>query len=60
ETVAYVPVVVVSSTVNPEEIRRAYINGATAFVRKPYDLGSLERFASGISEFWFEAARLPA
>ena len=46
------PVVVVSGSANPSEIREAYELHANCYVRKPDDLDQFIRFARSCYEFW--------
>ena len=55
----FFPVVMVSSSNNPDDISVAYEHGANAYLQKPPDYPSLKKFVSVISEFWFELAQLP-
>ena len=53
------PVVMFSSTKNPEEVRRAYRAGANAFVQKPADLEGYESVARSVDQFWNRTAVKP-
>lgn len=53
------PVVVVSSSGNPEDIRRAYEAGANGYVQKPAGVEGLEELREAVEGFWLGAARLP-
>ena len=57
--IGYVPVMILSTSANPDDIRAAYSHGANAYVEKPPDLESLESFARAVSAFWFDLAILP-
>lgn len=46
------PVVVVSGSANPGEIREAYELHASCYVRKPHDLDQFILFAKSCYEFW--------
>lgn len=46
------PVVVVSGSANPAEIREAYELHASCYVRKPDDLDQFIEFAKACFEFW--------
>jgi CheY-like chemotaxis protein len=50
-----IPVVVWSSSSEPEDVRRAYALGASAYVKKP-GLERLESMLEGFAEHWFEQA----
>ena len=54
------PVVVVSGSANPREIREAYELHASCYVRKPDDLGQFIAFAKSCYEFWGKAVVFPA
>jgi chemotaxis family two-component system response regulator Rcp1 len=54
------PVVVVSGSANPREIREAYELHASCYVRKPDDLGQFIAFAKSCYEFWGKAVILPS
>jgi two-component system, chemotaxis family, response regulator Rcp1 len=53
------PVVVVSGSANPREIREAYELHASCYVRKPDDLGQFIAFAKSCYEFWGKAVIFP-
>lgn len=53
------PVVMFSSTKNPDEVRRAYKAGANAFVQKPADLEGYESVARSVDQFWNRTAVKP-
>src|ERR1700733_402684 len=54
------PVVVVSGSANPREIREAYELHASCYVRKPDDLGQFIAFAKSCYEFWGKAVIFPS
>lgn len=54
------PVLVVSGSENPDEVRRAYELHASCFIRKPNDLDQLLRFIQVCFEFWGTFVTLPA
>jgi CheY-like chemotaxis protein len=53
------PVVVVSGSANPQEIREAYELHASCYVRKPDDLHNFLKFIRICFEFWGEVVTLP-
>jgi two-component system, chemotaxis family, response regulator Rcp1 len=55
-----VPVIVMSSSNSPEEVRRAYDSYASCFVRKPGNLEDFIHAMKGMQMFWTETARLPS
>jgi two-component system, chemotaxis family, response regulator Rcp1 len=56
---AVTPVVVVSGSENPKEVREAYELHASCFVRKPNDLDDFLRFVSVCYDFWGGSVVLP-
>lgn len=54
------PVIVVSGSDNPDEVRRAYELHASCFIRKPDDLDRFLRFIQVCFEFWGTFVTLPA
>lgn len=54
-----VPVVVVSGSADPGEVRRAYELHASCYVRKPNDLDAFLRFVQVCYMFWGSVATLP-
>lgn len=55
-----IPVVVLTSSYAPEDIRAAYENYANCYVRKPSDFVQLRAAVQRIEEFWFSVAELPS
>ncbi|HUG60828.1 MAG TPA: response regulator [Methylomirabilota bacterium] len=53
---ADVPVVVLSTSSNPDDVRRAYRLNANAYVQKPSTLDEYERLARRLVDFWVETA----
>lgn len=53
------PVVVISGSENPREIREAYRLHASCYVRKPDDLPQFLHFMRIAFEFWGEVVTLP-
>lgn len=53
------PVVVVSGSANPREIREAYELHASCYVRKPDDLTEFIAFAKSCYDFWGTAVIFP-
>jgi two-component system response regulator len=51
------PVVIVSTSDEPEEVHRAYVLGANAYIRKPVDFGVFAKGASVLMTFWLELNR---
>jgi CheY-like chemotaxis protein len=54
-----VPVVVLSTSANPRDVRFCYEAGANAYMVKPLDLDRLERMLRSAVEFWLNSTVLP-
>ncbi len=53
------PVVIVSGSADPKEIRKAYELHASCYIRKPSDLNDFLRFMRVCYEFWGSVVTLP-
>jgi CheY-like chemotaxis protein len=53
------PVLVISGSDNPDEIRKAYELHASCYIRKPDDLDEFIRFIRVCFEFWGSVVSLP-
>ncbi len=53
------PVVVVSGSANPSEVREAYQLHASCYIRKPDDLSEFLQFVKVCFEFWGTVVTLP-
>lgn len=53
-----VPVVVLTTSRAPEDIRRCYVHGASAYLVKPYGLQGMRRVMAALKAFWIDAAAL--
>jgi two-component system, chemotaxis family, response regulator Rcp1 len=53
------PVVVISGSADPQEIRKAYELHASCYIRKPHDLNEFLRFMEICYQFWGSVATLP-
>ncbi len=54
-----IPVIMLSTTNSPEEVRRCYQLHANAFVQKATDLDTAQRLIQAIETFWMDFAVLP-
>ena len=52
------PVVVFTSSDDPDDIRKAYMGGASAYVRKPVKAGAYVDTVKSIVEFWLRVNRV--
>ncbi len=53
------PVIVLSTSSAPSDIRKCYALHANAFISKPGDLNQLRQAIQNLYTFWFSIARLP-
>jgi len=54
-----IPIIVLTSSQLPDEIRKAYFLGANSFVIKPTDHEKFEQTIEIIYEYWFDFTKLP-
>jgi CheY-like chemotaxis protein len=54
-----IPVIIVSGSDNPKEVREAYELHASCYIRKPDDLEPFMRFIRICFEFWGEVVTFP-
>lgn len=53
------PVVILSSSSNPEDIQQTYALGANSYLEKPEDFKALKEFAKSVTDYWFRWSHLP-
>jgi chemotaxis family two-component system response regulator Rcp1 len=54
-----VPLIVLSSSADPEDIERSYELGANAYIAKPADLDALYAVVEALARYWFSTVTLP-
>jgi CheY-like chemotaxis protein len=54
-----IPIIILTSSQLPDEIKRAYRLGANSYVIKPTDHAQYERTIERIYEYWFEFSLIP-
>jgi CheY-like chemotaxis protein len=54
-----IPILVMSSSDNPDDISRAYQAGASSFYRKPSDMRHWNTYFERLRQFWLESVILP-
>jgi chemotaxis family two-component system response regulator Rcp1 len=59
EVSRHIPVIVLSSSDAPEDVRRAYDLQASCYVTKPVDLNEFERVMETIRDFTLTVVKLP-
>lgn len=55
-----IPVIMLSTSNSPAEVRRCYESHANVYVRKPSDLATSDRLIRAIEAFWMSFAVLPS
>lgn len=53
------PVVIISSSDEPQDIIDSYINGCNSYIRKPIHFTQLQNFVTEISTYWLTMNQLP-
>lgn len=60
EKTAIMPVIMLTSSMNPSDVHTSYACGANAYALKPSSVSGYRRFAEGFTRFWVDVAvRLP-
>ena len=59
DTLKRIPVIVLSSSQNPDDIAKAYDLHANCYLTKPVDLEPFFEIVKAVEYFWFQLARLP-
>ena len=54
-----IPVVIISSSDEPQDLINSYINGCNSYIRKPIDFTQLQKFVREISTYWLTLNQLP-
>jgi len=54
------PVVMISSSNEPQDIIDSYINGCNSYIRKPIHFTQLQKFVKEISTYWLTVNQLPS
>ena len=60
DTLKDIPVVVLTVSTAPEDVRRAYLNHANSYITKPTDMDDFIDAMRSLGDFWFSIARLPS
>jgi chemotaxis family two-component system response regulator Rcp1 len=55
-----IPVVILSTSTNAEDVRRAYDLHANCYVPKPLDVDKLVQLGRSLEEFWLSTVLLPS
>jgi len=57
--VARLPIVFLTSSNNPDEIRAAYSEHVNSYVVKPVDALGFQRILTSLTDYWFQIVRIP-
>ena len=60
EELSIIPVIVLTTSQQPADIRKAYDLGAASYILKPHDLEQFIRIAQSLYEFWYKRVSFPA
>jgi CheY-like chemotaxis protein len=55
----YIPVVITSTSTEPEELVSSYSYGCNSYVRKPVDFTELQNFVREITAYWLTINQVP-
>lgn len=55
----HIPVVILTTSANSDDIIKAYQLGANSFVTKPYNSQSFRKLAKSIQSYWFSVVERP-
>lgn len=58
-TLRHIPVIILTTSEDYEDIRRSYELQANCFITKPVDLEQFNKALECLGEFWFTLVRLP-
>lgn len=59
EKLAVLPVIMLTSSMNPADVYASYASGANAYTLKPSSISGYRRFAEGFTRFWIDVAIVP-
>jgi CheY-like chemotaxis protein len=54
-----IPVIIISSSNEPQDLIDSYINGCNSYIRKPIHFTQLQSFVREISTYWLTVNQLP-
>ena len=55
----HVPIVVLTTSGRPDDVRQAYDNGANAYLLKPVEFSRFTEVIGHLASFWLETVELP-
>jgi two-component system, chemotaxis family, response regulator Rcp1 len=60
ENLKNIPVIVLTTSAAPEDVKRAYGNHANCYITKPVDLDQFLKVVQSIESFWLSLVKLPS
>lgn len=57
--IARLPVVFLTTSNNPDEVRAAYSEHANSYVVKPVDAAGFQKILTSLADYWFQIVRIP-
>jgi|SRR5271157_406456 len=54
-----IPVIVLTGSNNPADIKQSYLLGANCFIERPAEFAALTAIVDRLEKFWFSIAQLP-
>ena len=59
-TFRQIPVLILTTSSRPQDVRFSYENHANSYIVKPADMDSFFQVVRNLEEFWFRVAKLPS
>lgn len=59
KSLKYIPIIILSSSSNRDDVSAAYEYGANSYVRKPHDWDEFKQVVQAIETFWLKTVRVP-
>ncbi len=59
EQLCLIPVVIMTTSENEEDVKFAYKHHANSYISKPVDMDEFTKIVSSINDFWLTIVRLP-
>lgn len=54
-----IPIIVLTSSNSPYDVRDAYNNGVNCYIVKPYDIQAIQDLLNDFKSFWIDRVKLP-
>ena len=58
--ICYIPIIILSTSTNLNEVKRCYELGANSYIAKPVDFEEFEHLTRWMQHFWFKSCILPS